>query len=51
MEIQIERVPQEDGVELAVVGRLDAESAGELRHAVAGEVRRGEHRISLDLQS
>lgn len=49
MEIQIERVPQEDGVELAVVGRLDAESAGELRHAVAGEVRRGEHRISLDL--
>ena len=49
MEIQIERVPQEDGVELVVAGRLDAESAGELRHAVAGEVRRGEHRISLDL--
>lgn len=49
MEIQIERVPQEDGVELVVAGRLDAESAGELRHAVAGEVRHGEHRISLDL--
>lgn len=49
MEISIERVPQDDGVELAVTGRLDAESAGELRHAVAGEVRRGEQRISLDL--
>jgi anti-anti-sigma factor len=49
MDIRIERVPQTDGVELAVVGRLDAESAGELRHAVAAEVRRGEHRIALDL--
>ena len=49
MDIRIERVPQADGVELAVVGRLDAESASELRHAVAAEVRRGEHRISLDL--
>jgi anti-anti-sigma factor len=49
MEISIERVPREDGVELVVSGRLDAESAGELRHAVAGEVRRGEHHISLDL--
>lgn len=49
MDIRIERVSRADGVELAVVGRLDAESAGELRHAVAAEVRRGEHRISLDL--
>jgi len=49
MEIRIERMTREDGVELAVVGRLDAESAGELRQAVAAEVRRGEHRISLDL--
>jgi anti-anti-sigma factor len=49
MEIQIDRVPFEDGVELAVGGRLDAESAGELRQFVAAEVRRGETRISLDL--
>lgn len=49
MDIRIDRVPIDDGVELVVVGRLDAESAGELRDAVAGEVRRGEHRISLDL--
>lgn len=49
MEIRIDRVPREDGVELAVIGRLDAESAGELRQAVAAEVRRGEHQISLDL--
>jgi anti-anti-sigma factor len=49
MDIRIDRVPREDGVELVVTGRLDAESAGELRHAVAGEVRRGEHQISLDL--
>jgi anti-anti-sigma factor len=49
MDIRIECVPQVDGVELAVVGRLDADSAGELRHAVAAEVRRGEQRISLDL--
>ena len=49
MDIRIDRVPREDGVELAVVGRLDAESAGELRHAVAAEVRRGGHQISLDL--
>jgi anti-anti-sigma factor len=49
MDIRIDRVPREDGVELAVVGRLDAESAGELRHAVAAEVRRGGHLISLDL--
>jgi anti-anti-sigma factor len=49
MDIRIDRVPREDGVELVVAGRLDAESAGELRQAVAGEVRRGEHQISLDL--
>jgi anti-sigma B factor antagonist len=49
MEIHIDRVPRDDGVELVVVGRLDAESAGELRHAVAAEVRRGLHAITLDL--
>jgi anti-sigma B factor antagonist len=49
MDIRIDRVPREDGVELTVIGRLDAESAGELRDAVAAEVRRGEHQISLDL--
>ncbi|NCX98160.1 MAG: anti-sigma factor antagonist [Planctomycetia bacterium] len=49
MEIHIDRMPREDGVELVVAGRLDAESAGELRHAVAAEVRRGEQRIALDL--
>lgn len=49
MEIRSDRLPQHEGVELVVSGRLDAESGGELRQAVAAEVRRGEHLISLDL--
>lgn len=49
MEIHIDRRPHGDGVELAVAGRLDAESAGELRHAVAAEIRRGHPAITLDL--
>lgn len=49
MEIAIDRRPRGPGVELAVAGRLDAESAGELRHAVAAEMRRGLSAISLDL--
>lgn len=49
MDITIDRVPRGEGVELVVRGRLDAECAGELRHAVATEVRRGSHAITLDL--
>ena len=49
MDILIDRVQQGDGVELVVRGRLDAESAGELRQAVSAEVRRGMHAIALDL--
>lgn len=49
MDIDIQRAAADDSVELAVRGRLDAESAGELRQAVAAEVRRGMHLITLDL--
>jgi anti-anti-sigma factor len=35
-------------VELAVRGRIDAESGAELEHAVAEELRRGHHAIRLD---
>jgi len=49
MDIDIQRAAAEDSVELAVRGRLDAESAGELRQAVAAEIRRGMHLITLDL--
>jgi anti-sigma B factor antagonist len=49
MDIVIERLPRDAEVELVVRGRLDAESAGELRHAVAVEVRRGMPAITLDL--
>lgn len=49
MDIDIQRTAAEDSVELAVRGRLDADSAGELRQAVAAEVRRGMHLITLDL--
>jgi stage II sporulation protein AA (anti-sigma F factor antagonist) len=49
MDIDIDRRPGETGVVLAVRGRLDADSAGELRHAVAAEVRQGVHVITLDL--
>lgn len=49
MDIAIDRRPRGEGVELAVGGRLDAESAGELRHAVAAEIRRGVPAITLDL--
>jgi len=35
-------------VELAVRGRIDAESGAELEHAVAEELRRGRHAIRLD---
>jgi anti-sigma B factor antagonist len=49
MEIRIERVQWPDGAGLAIHGRLDAESATELRQAVAAEIRRGEHAIAIDL--
>jgi anti-anti-sigma factor len=49
MDLVIERRPGEADVELVVRGRLDAECAGELRHAVAAEVRRGIPAITLDL--
>jgi len=49
MDIHIDRRPEEAGVVLVVRGRLDADSSGELRHAVAAEVRRGVHTIGLDL--
>jgi len=49
MDIHIDRCPDEAGVILVVRGRLDADSSGELRHAVAAEVRRGIHTIGLDL--
>lgn len=49
MDIEIDRRPGETDLVLAVRGRLDAESAGELRHAVAAEVRQGAHAITLDL--
>jgi anti-anti-sigma factor len=49
MDIVIERLPRDAEVELVVRGRLDAESAGELRQAVAIEVGRGMPAITLDL--
>ncbi len=49
MDIAIDRRPRESGIELAVRGRLDAESSGELRLAVSEEVRRGCQTIALDL--
>jgi len=54
MDISIERrenAPDMSGeavVELAVSGRIDAESGVELEHAVAEELRRGRHAIRLD---
>jgi len=50
MNIAIDRVPRGEGMELVVRGRLDAECADELRHAVVTEVRRGSHAITLDLK-
>jgi anti-anti-sigma factor len=38
----------EPAVELAVRGRIDAETGAELEHAVAEELRRGHHAIRLD---
>lgn len=49
MDVVIERLPRDAGIELSVCGRLDAESAGELRLAVSEEVRRGRQAITLDL--
>jgi anti-sigma B factor antagonist len=49
MDVHIDRRPDSDGTTLVVQGRLDAESAAELRQAVSAEVRRGMHLISLDL--
>jgi anti-sigma B factor antagonist len=49
MDIGIERLQRDDGVTLAVRGRLDAECADELRHATEEELRRGFHAITLDL--
>ncbi len=54
MDISIERrenAPDASGdavVELAVKGRIDAETGVELEHAVAEELRRGYHAIRLD---
>lgn len=54
MDISIERrenAPDASGdavVELAVKGRIDAETGVELEHAVAEELRRGHHAIRLD---
>jgi anti-sigma B factor antagonist len=54
MDISIERREQaadasgDAVVELLVRGRIDAESGAELEHAVAEEVRRGQHAIRLD---
>lgn len=49
MSLVIERRQQAAGVCLAAGGRLDAETAGELRDAVAAEIRRGLPDVSLDL--
>ena len=49
MDIAIERIPRDEAVELVVRGRLDAECAGELKHAVAAELRQGFQAITLDL--
>lgn len=49
MDIAIDRRPGAEGVELVVAGRLDAESAAELRDAVTAEVRTGHQAITLDL--
>lgn len=49
MELTIDRHDRGEGVELAVTGRLDAETATELARAVAEELRRGHHEIGLDL--
>jgi anti-sigma B factor antagonist/stage II sporulation protein AA (anti-sigma F factor antagonist) len=51
MDIVIDRLPRDAGLDLAVRGRLDAESAGELRLAVSEEVRRGWQSIALDLSA
>ena len=49
MDVAIDRQERGAGLELLVSGRLDAECAGELEHAVAEELRRGHHAIDLDL--
>jgi anti-sigma B factor antagonist len=49
MSLVLERRPQGAGVCLTAGGRLDAEAAGELRDAVAAEIRRGLPDVSLDL--
>ena len=54
MDISIERrenapdMAGEAAIELAVSGRIDAETGVELEHAVAEELRRGHHAIRLD---
>ena len=54
MDISIERrenapdMAGEAAIELAVKGRIDAETGVELEHAVAEELRRGHHAIRLD---
>ena len=54
MDISIERrenAPEMAGeatIELALKGRIDAETGVELEHAVAEELRRGHHAIRLD---
>lgn len=49
MSIVIGRNARGEGTALTVVGRLDAETAGDLRDAVAAEIRRGIPEIGLDL--
>ena len=49
MELSIDRRETPDALVLAVAGRLDAEHAGQLAAAVDEELRRGHHRVALDL--
>lgn len=51
MDIDIARVEQGDGITLVVTGRLDAESAGELRRAVEAELSRGLQAVALDFSA
>lgn len=51
MHISITRHAEGDAVRLAVTGRLDAESAGELARMVQEELRAGRHEIALDLDA
>lgn len=49
MSLTIERHPRGEGILLTIGGRLNAETAGDLRDAVAESIRRGLPDVSLDL--